>query len=34
VEHKEQASMAKMIGFNLVQGRYYDHLATDHLRCL
>lgn len=34
VEHKYQASIAATAGFNLVQGRYFDRLATDHLRCL
>ncbi|CAA9890354.1 conserved hypothetical protein [Candidatus Methylobacter favarea] len=34
VEQKEQAFMVETAGFNLVQGCYYDKLATDHLRCL
>jgi EAL domain-containing protein (putative c-di-GMP-specific phosphodiesterase class I) len=34
VEQKEQVYIVETAGFNLVQGRYYDKLATDHLRCL
>jgi EAL domain-containing protein (putative c-di-GMP-specific phosphodiesterase class I) len=34
VEHEEHAAIAEAAGFNLVQGHYYDKLATDHLRCL
>ncbi|MDD5271817.1 MAG: hypothetical protein PHU14_03770 [Methylovulum sp.] len=34
VDEKEQAFIVSSVGFNLVQGRYYDLLAVDHLRCL
>lgn len=34
VEQSEQASVAAEIGFDLVQGKFYDKLSTDHLRCL
>lgn len=34
VEHKEQSNIATIANIELVQGGYYDRLATDHLRCL
>ncbi len=34
VDEKEQAFIVKSMGFNWVQGRYYDLLSIDHLRCL
>lgn len=34
VDEKEQAFIVANMGFKLVQGRYYDLLAVDHLRCL
>ncbi len=34
VDDKEQAFVVAPTGFNLVQGRYYDLLSVDHLRCL
>lgn len=34
VDGEEQAFIVSSMGFNLVQGRYYDLLALDHLRCL
>ena len=34
VEQKEQAFIVSTVGFDLVQGSYFDKLSTDHLRCL
>lgn len=34
VDEQEQAFIVANMNFNLVQGRYYDHLLVDHLRCL
>ncbi len=34
VDEKEQAFIVSTMGYKLVQGRYYDLLAVDHLRCL
>jgi len=34
VDQKEQAFIASAVGFDLVQGSYYDKLSIDHLRCL
>ena len=34
VEHKKQADITAIANPELVQGSYYDRLATDHLRCL
>ena len=34
VDEEKQAFVVSGMGFKLVQGRYYDHLAVDHLRCL
>ncbi|WP_019868506.1 EAL domain-containing protein [Methylovulum miyakonense] len=34
VDEKEQAFIVSSMGFSLVQGRYYDLLSVDHLRCL
>ena len=31
---QEQVFIASTVGFDLVQGDYYDKLAVDHLRCL
>jgi len=33
-DEKEQAFIVSNMGFKLVQGRYYDRLSVDHLRCL
>lgn len=34
VDRQDQAFIVSTVGFDLVQGNYYDKLATDHLRCL
>ena len=34
VDNAEQANIAAIANIELVQGGYYDRLATDHLRCL
>ncbi|MDO9107056.1 MAG: hypothetical protein Q7U57_19115 [Methylovulum sp.] len=34
VDQKEQAFIATAVGFDLVQGHYYDTVSVDHLRCL
>jgi EAL domain-containing protein (putative c-di-GMP-specific phosphodiesterase class I) len=34
VDEKEQAFIVSSLNFGLVQGRYYDLQAVDHLRCL
>ncbi len=34
VDKAEQAQVAKNLGFPLVQGRYYEQLASDDYRCL
>lgn len=34
IDQKEQAFSVSAVGFNLVQGSYYDKLSIDHLRCL
>lgn len=33
VDQKEQAFIVNRMKFDLVQGKYYDKLSTDHLRC-
>ena len=33
-DEEEQAFIVSTMGFKLVQGRYYDRLSVDHLRCL
>lgn len=34
VDEEKQAFVVSGLGFTLVQGRYYDRLSIDHLRCL
>jgi len=33
-DEEEQTFIVSTMGFKLVQGRYYDRLSVDHLRCL